>query len=60
MTMGQITNHMSTDALNLSNLSEYIHYLWSVPFQVSKYIATGAGKKNQNFPELFSHFSPKL
>ena len=35
MTVGQIVNHMSTDAKNLMNLSEYMHYLWSVPFQVS-------------------------
>ena len=34
MTVGQITNHMSTDALNMFFFSQRLHYLWAVPFRV--------------------------
>ena len=35
MTMGLITNHMSVDALNLMNSVQWVHYIWSIPYQVS-------------------------
>ncbi|XP_072027036.1 ATP-binding cassette sub-family C member 9-like [Amphiura filiformis] len=35
MTIGEITNHISTDARHLINLSNYIHYVWSMPFQIA-------------------------
>ncbi|XP_033647488.1 ATP-binding cassette sub-family C member 9-like [Asterias rubens] len=35
MTVGQITNHMSTDPMNLLYMFQYFHFLWTVPFLVS-------------------------
>ncbi|XP_022081543.1 ATP-binding cassette sub-family C member 9-like [Acanthaster planci] len=34
MTVGQITNHMSTDAMNVLFMFQTINYLWSIPMQV--------------------------
>ncbi|XP_072050893.1 ATP-binding cassette sub-family C member 9-like [Amphiura filiformis] len=34
LTMGNITNHMSTDAMNLQYLCEKLHLVWSVPTRV--------------------------
>ncbi|XP_077995245.1 ATP-binding cassette sub-family C member 9-like [Glandiceps talaboti] len=34
MTMGQITNHMSTDPLAILWFMQFVHYLWSVPYQL--------------------------
>ncbi|XP_070573726.1 ATP-binding cassette sub-family C member 9-like [Ptychodera flava] len=34
MTMGQITNHMSTDSINIFLFIQYFHYLWSIPYQL--------------------------
>ena len=34
MTVGQITNHMSTDPMNLLYMFQYFHFLWTVPFLV--------------------------
>ncbi|XP_072031466.1 ATP-binding cassette sub-family C member 9-like isoform X2 [Amphiura filiformis] len=34
MTLGQITNHMSTDAFNMFYFCQRIHYLWAVPFRL--------------------------
>ena len=34
MTTGQITNHMSTDAMNLLYMYQYIHFGWTVPIMV--------------------------
>ncbi|XP_071960045.1 ATP-binding cassette sub-family C member 8-like [Antedon mediterranea] len=40
MTMGQITNLMSVDAMNLLNSFQWVHYIWSIPYQlgISLYI----------------------
>ena len=35
MTIGQITNHMSTDAMNILYMFQTINYMWSIPIQVS-------------------------
>ena len=35
MTVGEITNHMSTDAMNVLFFCQRMHYLWAVPFKVS-------------------------
>ena len=35
MTVGQITNHMSTDAYNMFFFCQQMHYLWAIPFRVS-------------------------
>ncbi|XP_022105345.1 ATP-binding cassette sub-family C member 9-like [Acanthaster planci] len=35
MTAGQITNHMSTDAMNLLYMFQYLHFTWTVPFLVA-------------------------
>ena len=35
MTTGQITNHMSTDAMNLFSMFMTMNTLFSAPFQVS-------------------------
>ena len=40
MTVGQITNHMSVDAYNMFFFSQRMHYLWAVPFRVSKQTET--------------------
>ncbi|XP_038069146.1 ATP-binding cassette sub-family C member 9-like isoform X2 [Patiria miniata] len=34
MTVGQITNHMSTDAMNILFMFQTINYMWSIPMQV--------------------------
>ncbi|XP_071504808.1 ATP-binding cassette sub-family C member 9-like [Diadema antillarum] len=34
MTMGQITNHMSTDAMSLLFCFQMMHYCWSIPLQI--------------------------
>ncbi|XP_072031468.1 ATP-binding cassette sub-family C member 9-like [Amphiura filiformis] len=34
MTVGQITNHMSTDAFNLFFFCQRMHYLWAVPLRL--------------------------
>ncbi|XP_072018399.1 ATP-binding cassette sub-family C member 9-like [Amphiura filiformis] len=34
LTMGEITNHMSTDAMNLHHFCEKMHLTWSVPTQL--------------------------
>ncbi|XP_022102313.1 ATP-binding cassette sub-family C member 9-like [Acanthaster planci] len=34
MTMGQITNHMSADATNVMMMMQFMHFLWSAPFQI--------------------------
>eukprot|EP00057_Strongylocentrotus_purpuratus_P027514 XP_011681988.1 PREDICTED: ATP-binding cassette sub-family C member 9-like [Strongylocentrotus purpuratus] len=35
MTMGQITNHMSTDAMSLLFCFQMMHYCWSIPLQIT-------------------------
>ena len=35
MTIGQITNHMSTDSMNLLFMFQFFQFLWTVPFLVS-------------------------
>ncbi|XP_071806257.1 ATP-binding cassette sub-family C member 9-like [Asterias amurensis] len=35
MTVGQITNHMSTDPMNLLYMFQYFHFLWTVPFLIA-------------------------
>ncbi|XP_022105344.1 ATP-binding cassette sub-family C member 9-like [Acanthaster planci] len=35
MTTGQITNHMSTDAMNLLYMFQNFHFVWTVPFVVA-------------------------
>ncbi|XP_038067188.1 ATP-binding cassette sub-family C member 9-like [Patiria miniata] len=35
MTAGQITNHMSTDPMNLLYMFQYFHFSWTVPFLVA-------------------------
>ena len=34
MTVGEITNHMSTDASDVLDMFQTIHFMWSVPFKV--------------------------
>ncbi|XP_072025400.1 ATP-binding cassette sub-family C member 9-like [Amphiura filiformis] len=34
MTMGRITNHMSTDATAMLFLFQWLHHLWAIPIQV--------------------------
>ncbi|XP_072027512.1 ATP-binding cassette sub-family C member 9-like [Amphiura filiformis] len=38
MTMGVITNHMSVDATNLMNSMQWVHYVWSIPYQLAGYL----------------------
>ncbi|XP_038067610.1 ATP-binding cassette sub-family C member 8-like [Patiria miniata] len=38
MTMGQITNHMSVDTSNVMNSTQWVHYVWSVPFVIIGYM----------------------
>ncbi|XP_033646525.1 ATP-binding cassette sub-family C member 9-like [Asterias rubens] len=38
MTMGQITNHMSVDTTNILNSTQWVHYVWSIPFVISGYM----------------------
>ena len=35
MSMGRITNHMSTDAMAMLFLFQWLHHLWAIPVQVS-------------------------
>ena len=35
LTMGQITNHMSNDAMNLLYMFQYLQFLCALPFMVS-------------------------
>ncbi|XP_038059425.1 ATP-binding cassette sub-family C member 9-like [Patiria miniata] len=35
MTMGQITNHMSTDAMAVLYMFQTFHYLWAIPIQIT-------------------------
>ncbi|XP_072031469.1 ATP-binding cassette sub-family C member 9-like [Amphiura filiformis] len=34
MTVGEITNHMSTDAFNVFYFCQRLHYLWAIPFRL--------------------------
>ncbi|XP_033647740.1 ATP-binding cassette sub-family C member 9-like [Asterias rubens] len=34
MTIGQITNHMSTDSMNVLGMFQTINYMWSIPIQL--------------------------
>ncbi|XP_072031474.1 ATP-binding cassette sub-family C member 9-like [Amphiura filiformis] len=34
MTLGQITNHMSTDAFNVFYFCQRLHFLWAIPFRL--------------------------
>ena len=36
MTMGQITNHMSTDAMAVLYMFQTFYYLFSIPIQVGR------------------------
>ncbi|XP_071784449.1 ATP-binding cassette sub-family C member 8-like isoform X1 [Asterias amurensis] len=38
MTMGQITNHMSVDTTNILNSTQWVHYVWSIPFVITGYL----------------------
>ncbi|XP_022081106.1 ATP-binding cassette sub-family C member 8-like isoform X2 [Acanthaster planci] len=38
MTMGQITNHMSVDTTNILNSTQWVHYIWSIPFLIIGYM----------------------
>ncbi|XP_038067062.1 ATP-binding cassette sub-family C member 8-like isoform X2 [Patiria miniata] len=38
MTMGQITNHMSTDTTNVQTAVQYIQYIWGIPFLIIGYM----------------------
>ena len=53
MTMGQITNHMSVDALNLMNSMQWVHYVWSIPYVVSSvlylFIAADLSSSHQQY-----------
>ncbi|XP_072032683.1 ATP-binding cassette sub-family C member 9-like isoform X2 [Amphiura filiformis] len=35
MTVGQITNHVSTDAMNIMYFCQRIHYVWAVPLKIT-------------------------
>ncbi|XP_071815996.1 ATP-binding cassette sub-family C member 9-like isoform X3 [Apostichopus japonicus] len=38
MTTGQITNHMSVDAMNILMSFQYLHSAWSLPYQLLGYL----------------------
>ncbi|KAJ8047636.1 ATP-binding cassette sub-family C member 9 [Holothuria leucospilota] len=38
MTTGQITNHMSVDAQNILMVFQWVHYCWSIPYQLIGYL----------------------
>ena len=36
--VGKIVNHVSNDATHLKNTAEYLHILWSGPYQIFVYL----------------------
>ncbi len=62
MTVGQITNHMSTDAFNVFFFCQRMHYLWAAPFRVSYDVFILCIRPYQNdavFSSQVPHFGDK-
>ena len=55
MTVGHVTNHMSTDAMNLLFYFQKMHFIWAIPFQVGKVLGNPKLESSETFKRFFVH-----